>query len=351
MKKCIYLKKTEPEVTFKSEEHIIPAGIGGIRKLNNGMVSDQFNTGIFSSIELDFMRNSIVALPRQFQGPGKRGALTEKKATKSNIHIMSKSDEFDDVSLGYIKLGKPHQIPQLKITNQSNIQIIFDQYDGDYTNQLVKFIEVLKTFNGRYNTLVESNIPMNQILLGNYKGKWYLGIRDEQTIPPLVDIISKLINNTSILSEQPKYDKVQVISCQHMEFDMEKFYRVCAKIAFNFLASSHGSDFVLNEQFDPIRNWIVNGGDNKFINLINKDKKIFEYNLFPDEAHKIFITKDQNSLMGLLSLYGGVFEISILLCDNFSESFYIDGYICDWMNKKEYTLIEYLKTLNYEKYL
>lgn len=79
MNKCIYLKKTEPEVTFKSGEHIIPAGIGGIVKLDNGMVSDEFNTKIFSSIELDFMRNSIIALPRQFYGPGKRGALSKKK--------------------------------------------------------------------------------------------------------------------------------------------------------------------------------------------------------------------------------------------------------------------------------
>lgn len=349
MKNCIYLKKTEPEVTFKSGEHIIPAGIGGVRKLNNGMVSDQFNTEIFSSIELDFMRNSIIALPRQFHGPGKRGALTEKKATKSNIHIMSKNDEVDDVSLGYIQLAKPHQIPQLKIIDQSNMHIIFDQNDRDYRTQLVKFIEVLKTFNGKYSMLVESRIPMNQVLLGNYEGKWYLGIRDEQAVPPLVDIISKLINETSILSEQPKYDKVQVACHQHMGFSIENFYRVCAKIVFNFLAFSHGSDFVLNDEFDSIRDWIVNGGDNKFINLIDKNgkyKKMFEYIIFPDKAHKIFITKANNSLIGLLSLYGGAFETIVLLCDDFSKSFDISGYICDWQNKREYTLVEYLKILN-----
>lgn len=349
MNKCIYLKKVEPEVTFKSGEHIIPAGIGGIRKLNNGMVSDQFNTEIFSSIELDFMRNSIIAIPRQFQGPGKRGALTEKKATKSNIYIMSKSDEVDDLSLGYIQLAKPHQIPQLKIIDHFNIRIIFDQADGDYRTQLAKFIDVLKNFNGRYNKiLVESRIPMNQVLLGNYEDKWYLGIHDEQAIPTLADIINKLINKISILSEQPKYDKSQVICHQHMGFSIENFYRVCAKIVFNFLAFSHGSDFVLNQEFDPVRNWIVNGGDNKFITLIDKNdngKKMFEDILFPDQAHKVFITKENNSLIGLLSLYGGAFETIITLCDDFSKTFNIDGYICDWQNKKEYTLIEYLKIL------
>lgn len=65
MKYCIYLKKTEPEVTFSSEEHIFPAGIGGIQKLPLEYVSHDCNNA-FSSMELDFMRNSIMSLPRQF---------------------------------------------------------------------------------------------------------------------------------------------------------------------------------------------------------------------------------------------------------------------------------------------
>lgn len=271
MKKCIYLKKIEPEVTFKSAEHIIPTGIGGIRKLNNGMVSGQFNTEIFSSLELDFMRNSIISLPRQFLGLGKRGSLIENKATKSNIHIMSTNDKPDDVSLGYIKLAKPHQIPQLKIIGKSEIHIIFDQDDGEYTYQLEKFIEILKKFNGKYSILVESTMPKNQILLGNYENNWYLGVRDKQSIPQLEDIISKIINKNYILSEQPQYNKSQLSCHLQQRFSTENLFRVCAKTVFNFLAFSQGSDFILNEQFNPIRNWIVNGGDNNFINLINKN--------------------------------------------------------------------------------
>ena len=33
---------------------------------------------------------------------------------------------------------------------------------------------------------------------------------------------------------------------------------------FNLLAFSQGAEFVLQEKFDSIRNWIVNGGENKF---------------------------------------------------------------------------------------
>jgi len=191
-------------------------------------------------------------------------------------------------------------------------------------------------------------MPINQVLLGNLEGKWYLGIHDEQISPPLADMINKLINESSILREQPKFDKTQVVCHQHMGFSIENFYRVCAKIVFNFLAFSHGSDFVLQEKFDPIRHWISNGGDNKFINLLDKkdeDKKMFEYISFPDQAHTIIITKVNNSLIGIIGLYGGAFESIVLLCDDFTESLNVDGYICDWYNKREYTLMEYIKTL------
>ncbi len=345
MKKCIYLKETEPEVTFKSGEHIIPAGIGGIRKLDNGMVSDKFNTEIFSSIELDFMRNSIIAIPRQFVGPGKRGSLSEKKASKSKVHIVSENGDFSDASLGYIKLAKPHQIPQFKIIDETEVHIIFDQSDGDYNVQLLNFIEILKKFDGKYNTIAYNKIPLNQVLLGNFKGKWYLGVHDRDINPPLEEYINKLINQSSILNEQPNFGIAQVTCNQQTSFNVENYFRVCAKIVFNFLAFSHGSDFVLQEKFDPIRQWIVNGGENKFANLIDKtrqNKQMFKYIPFPEQAHRIIIAKENNHLLGILSLYGEHFDTIVMLCDDFKEEYVIDGYICDWVNKKEYTLLEYI---------
>lgn len=348
MKTCIYLKKTEPEVTFESGEHIIPAGIGGIIKLDNGMVSDQFNNKI-SSIELDFMRNSIIAVPRQFHGPGKRGSLSERKASKSKVHIMSASGDFSDASLGYIKLAKPHQIPQFKIVDQTQVHIIFDKSDGDYKVQLLSFIEALKKFDGKYNTIVDNGIPLNQVLLGNFQGKWYLGVHDRDTNPPLVEYINKFINKSSILNEQPQFGTAQVTCHLQTEFNMENYFKVCAKIVFNFLAFSHGSDFVLQEKFDSIRDWIINGGENKFVNIIDKtkqNKKMFRDIPFPDQAHKILITKVDNHLLGVLSLYGEHFETIVILCDDFTEVYGIEGYICDWKNKNEYTLMEYINFLS-----
>ena len=344
MNKCIYLKETDLKQSFEKQEHIFPAGIGGIRKLNKGVVCDKVNGEIFSKMELDFMRNSLIALPRQIQGPGKRGSLIEKKSTKSNIHVVSRNEELSDVSLGYIKLGKPYQIPQFKVIDETEIQIIFDQSDGDYSDQLVNFIDNLKDFDDKYILIVEKNIPINQLLFGNFESKWYLGVHENSFSYPLSDIINKLVNKR-YSNEKPQFNATQVTCHQHMVFNIEKFNRVCAKTVFNFLAFSHGSDFVLQEKFDSIREWIINGGNDKFVNLLdkgNRNIKMIKNIDFPDESHKILINKVDNRLVGLLTLYGESFEVAVILCDNFTDKFVVNGYICDWKNKKEYTLMEYI---------
>ena len=68
---CIYLK-TSPTLTYKSQEHIFPAGIGGTSKLPKGYVSDQANA-YFSRLEAAFMRGSFVSLVRRFEKIGHRG--------------------------------------------------------------------------------------------------------------------------------------------------------------------------------------------------------------------------------------------------------------------------------------
>ncbi|WP_123053166.1 hypothetical protein [Clostridium sp. JN-1] len=344
MSKCIYLKKTEPEVTFKEREHIIPAGIGGIAKLPKGMVSDQFNTDIFSRIELDFMRNSIIAIPRQFEGPGKRGSLCTKNATKSKIHVMSFSNDPSNVILGYTKLATPHPIPQFKIINQTRIDTILDPSEGNYNIQLSNLIEALRNFNNKYITIKDNNIPSNIMLLGNFQNKWYLGVHDDTVKPPSLEYINKIIKSIIVSKPQPKFESEQVISHQSTKFDIENFYRVCAKIVFNFLAFSNGSQFVLQNKFDPIRNWIVNGGKNKFSVLIDRGKYPKKFSL-PGKVHNISIIKVNDKLLGLLSLYNH-FDISVNICDNFTESYFFNGYVCDWENREEYDLFEYVEMSN-----
>src|SRR5580658_987513 len=101
---CIYYKYRDG-LHYGSGEHIIPAAIGGKKKLPSGYVSNEFNNDI-SKLEQEFIRESFVAMAREVQGPGKRGKLGDKFATKSKVHVVRNVDDDRLFALGYIKMGR-----------------------------------------------------------------------------------------------------------------------------------------------------------------------------------------------------------------------------------------------------
>lgn len=342
MNRCIYLKKCEPEVTFQEVEHIIPAGIGGIKTLDHGVVSDQANLK-FSALELDFMRNSIISLPRQFYGPGKRGSLSPGKASKSNIHIMYTEG---NASLGYIKMGKPHQIPQIVIEPNNEIKMVFDAENGDYQKQLADFIDNLKGFNGKYVPVRRKELRIEQTIIGYFDKKWFVASRNDIDDEKM-DKIIKIANSSFEIKSPPQVCSSQVQSSEVMAFNIESFNRVYAKIAFNYLASIEGADFVLRDIFDPIRDWIVNGGENTFANLIgSQDNGFLQQIPFPPDSHKILIMKVGTSLVGFVGLYGHIWE-TVNLCNTFDENYNLNGLVCDWRNNQEYSLIDFVANINH----
>lgn len=347
MNKCIYLKGMEPELTFISGEHVIPAGIGGIQKLPIGIVSDQINTKVFSPLELDFMRNSFISLPRQFYGTGKRGSFAPEKASKSNIHLMVSRDD-ETMNLGYIKLAKPHSIPQVRVCPNGVVHFNFDKADGINKLQIKQLIDNMKKFDGKYQEINDNRISTDEFLLGTDNKRWYLAKHQSRGITDLLEIVGRIINSLDAGSLEPKYQISQMTSHQSMAFNIESYFRVCSKIVFNFLALSKGQDFVLKEEFDPIRNWILNGGENVFVQLIDKGGKpeLFGGIPFPYLSHKIMITQIQDKLIGFISFFGANFETIVKLTENLkSNDFVLDGFICDWKNKKEYRLMEFISNL------
>lgn len=105
--KCIYNEKEEDQATFEKREHVFPAGIGGINMLNQGDVSDEINE-FFSKLELQFMRESIIQIPRMFLGPGKRGSLNKKKSKKldENTSVIGFNHDKKDESIYISQLSK-----------------------------------------------------------------------------------------------------------------------------------------------------------------------------------------------------------------------------------------------------
>lgn len=343
MKKfCIYFKKTEPIVNFKSGEHIFPAGVGGIQKLPNEFVSHEANN-YFSSMEGKVMRNSLLALPRQFVGPGKRGNLTNlNKATKSNISIINSIDNPNVIELGYVSLGKPYIISQIKLNLDGKGQFISGEPCDNI--QLIKenFISKLRKYKGVFTIIEDKRFSPNEFIFGVYSDKYYVGLSNKNLVKEIDVFVEKIVNQNIFDDTNPEHREVRIKVEQILEFD-DSYFRVCAKVIFNYVAFIKGQDFILHNCFDPIRNWILNGGKNKFARLTGKETK-FNSLKFPDQAHKLFIVKKGNSLVGVITFYGNGFETIVELSNNFEGEFYFEGFICDWKNRKEYKFQDYVNS-------
>jgi len=339
-KLCIYLKETEPIVTFKSGEHIFPAGIGGLQKLPKEYVSHDANNA-FSSMEGHVMKRSLLALARQFYGPGKRGNITNfKKATKSTISLMSSKVNPTVIKFGYISLGKPYFISQIKINNSGNYQFSSDSSFGENEQHIMDFFLNLKNYKGKYTLYEDERFDKGEFLLGFHQDKWYLGARNRDIFIEIDNVVKKLVEHNLSKKYTSNYSSELISIEQTLEFD-DRYFRVCAKIIFNYLALKKGQDFVLNECFDPIRNWIINGGNETFAYLTGKKTDFFDLS-FPDKAHKLFIIQSGNNLIGIISFYDNNFETVMTLSNNFKGNFELEGFICDWKNKKEYQILEYI---------
>lgn len=341
MRFCIYLKQTEPDVSFLSEEHIFPAAIGGIQKLPIDYVSHDCNNA-FSAMELNFMRNSLIAISRQFYGPGKRGKLSPKYASKSNVSLMTSTEDPNSISFGYISMGQPYNISQIIINKLGTCTFRADSSIENGTKLNEDFMEKLKGFEGKYILYEEKTISENEFILGFHEGKWYVALSNKELEEKISSCIEVLLLQKPLSNQSPEYSEKQTSVKQSLQFD-ETYFRVCAKIIFNYLSYAKGQNFVLNNCFDSLREWIVNGGENTFATLIGKE---FSIPLpLPDNAHKLFIFRNGTSLMSIISFYGGSFATQVELCQNYTDYFEMDGFICDWKDRKEYTWIGFVNKI------
>ncbi|MGC4102356.1 hypothetical protein [Ferruginibacter sp.] len=344
---CIYYTD-KTGLTYISGEHIFPAAIGGIQKLLPGTVSDQFNYDI-SKLELDFIRKSFVGIARQVEGPGKRGKLADKYATKSPITVIQSLNEDSTFSLGYIKKGRLYEIPQVLLnTSTSEFSISFDSTTVSNMGQAIAEFKnrCADVENLRIKNIICELLTEHQILIGieeNIEENFNCFIAtasEEITVSAeKIKAIGASLHYNGIPLQHKSY-MPQSNGKAKFSFD---YFRLYGKMAFNFLAFLKGSEFVLSKEFDPPRQWIVTGGDNKFASL-NKDNyspvKEIGINL-PVACHYILIFKLENKLVASVYLYEAL-SVVIELHSNFTQNFSTDGFICDWKNRKEYRLFEYI---------
>ena len=359
---CVYYKDAEG-LRFEKQEHIIPAFLGGKKMLDQGVVSDQANE-LFSGIEKHVSMESFININRMFLGPGKRGSKNPKKAGSAKISVMCSQN--GRASLGYILMGKPKQIMQciLETDINSDSNKVTMVVDGDQKNNVgrsasrfwedLKKIDIKKTI-----CILDSRIPGNQKILGNYKGKWFLAYNSvleediiKQEVNRFVDKIKdKELNidqsqGYKVIKENPKFEIKYAM-------DMNKLFRFCAKVAFNVSTYLNGKEFMLNECFDEIREAIISGENiNNYVNLKPENPVgIFDAlhyaERYGEHLHSVICQKQENGYYAIVSFYGFKSCLLIKLTDNLKvcPAAAINGFFCDWENRKEYDMLNFIAGL------
>lgn len=344
---CIYYMGREG-LTYSSEEHIIPAGLGGRRTLPKGYVSDQFNNEI-SKIEQSFMREGIFAIPRTIIGPGKKGKLGERNATKSGVHLITSSEDEHLFALGYTKLGVIKEIPHVRLDLSSGIASV--NFDKSIISSGEEAIEAFKI---KFSTSIlkikqveNEEIPEDLVLVGieeNIEEKKNCFVFKNPNCKLILteEKIRTVIASLDFKGKAPE-SKSYLPTAHDTVCFKEDYLRVYAKIAFNFLASVIGNVAIKQDCFDPVRNWIANDGKNKCAEIcqnITEPLTSLKISL-PEDSHYIKVDRIGNLVVANVLLYNH-FGVKIILSDNYDGAFSDDGLICDWRNQREYKWSEFM---------
>lgn len=220
--------------------------------LEKGVVSDEANK-YFSPIELKTIHSSFCSLGRDFFGPGKRGT---NKQGKARIKIMEKDGEY---FLGYLFKGKPYLIPHINLGSTS-AKLCGDKEKGEKC--INDFVEKLDKYSSESISisLIDAKIPKEQMLIGFYQGKYFVASSKKLSEDAIKQNIVKFLDayNNPAHDRTLKQGSMQNVKVHIKNIESPDTSRVFLKIAFNVIAHYRGEEYILNDNFDKARDWLMN---------------------------------------------------------------------------------------------
>jgi hypothetical protein len=157
------------------------------------------------------------------------------------------------------------------------------------------------------------------------------------------------INNTSCNNPA---ERVRLGLCKVTDFDPVE--RIIARMTFNFLALVTERQYLYHPAFDQIKDLILNGVKESRVSMYTDDQAVWYKNYvtdagFPEKGHYISINSWEDKLFGSVGLFGGNHIFNIKIADVVPFPSIKDSmFLCDWINKKDYTLTEFLQNNNRE---
>lgn len=151
-------------------------------------------------------------------------------------------------------------------------------------------------------------------------------------------------------NKKPSKEKKKNRTLPEYLYNREIDSRTLGKIAFNVLAKIKGKDYVLKPEFDEFKNWII-GGNNDWYHCKMGKEIIASTQIMPNQSHYCVFVDDGEYLIADICLYN-YWRKMFGICKKFDDNFVIpQGYICDWNNKREFTLIDLMHEIaNEEEY-
>lgn len=237
---CIYCLQEKGSASFTKAEHVIPESFGKFK--NNfvlyEVVCDECNQYFGDNLEINLARDTYEGSIAMYEYKIKKPSEFKSIGKKSRIKII--------VQEGLLKgaYAYPEYVPQeKKICLKPLPQVGFLKVDSrEYDYFLLDEIPSALFFNNRVHNI---NTP---------RGITTLGCDHETAADALRRKGFSLRSgaNRDCLYVQPGQSKIYGKNDQ-------KIARAIAKIGFNYLAYWEGSKFVLRNDFDPIRKYIIAG--------------------------------------------------------------------------------------------
>ena len=258
MFKCIYCKKSSPDVT-PSISHIIPDGFGIGPTLNNAVCANcnhQINQEIENPIiqSLALLRNMLGIEGRH----GKPRFKAQAKFLDAILDVHLRTPEELDKSLFFFKLGKDS-------SGKNRIAIIGDKN---------KILETQKAYEQRHPNTIWIDTPPNT--------------------PTGIDF------------------KIE------MDFDIfatQKAHRLASKIAFEYYCLKRSPEIVTGYEFDEIRNYILSDESaSDLCRIVINPTVLVKFQSIPFSIHAVYLDQNLNSpkIIVLVGVFGLIYYRVIL---------------------------------------
>lgn len=337
---CIYFGQ-KSNLTYIKQEHVIPAALGCCTKLGKGIVSDAANE-YFSTIERDVIKHSLIQIPRIISGPGKRGKLSLKYATTSEV---SEIEHDGHKCLGYMKGTEGYILSQFIIDTTNKITFSCQENSGKNVQNEIQSLQ--KHISEMGDKFVPVNMPNEYtgcIYITYFQDKIHIGYSGEVSAERIGEIKTLFGGLLSIGNQKNICDQISLKL--EIKEDHKNICKVVAKTAINTLAYIIGAVYIENSSdFKELIEMILSDDDKILTRVYGvSDALTMKQKLhLKEEQHACLITSNGNDLTAMVFFYERCFEV--ILCNKKLTNpfpFPIEGIVCDWKNRKDYRYLDYL---------